>query len=155
VPSRPQPPATTGYPRPALFTIRDAGGSARLGSRRTGGGRLNTTALVAAQSAVEYARTELAADLAQLPDADGLTWRSDAQKRFGARLDELRHRMRDAATALDLTADALDVAIRAAAVAAAEAATASASGAPPGGGGAGSGAGSGSAGSGSTESSRG
>jgi hypothetical protein len=74
---------------------------------------------------VDYARTELAANIAQLPDADALEWRSEAQRRFRTRVDELRRSMRDALTTLELTADALDVAARAAALAATSAGTAS------------------------------
>ncbi|NNC12481.1 hypothetical protein HII28_11405 [Planctomonas sp. JC2975] len=49
-------------------------------------------------------RSELTAALAQLPDAADVEWRSDAQRRCRARLDDIRSTVDDALKALDYAA---------------------------------------------------
>jgi GTP1/Obg family GTP-binding protein len=61
----------------------------------------------AAQAAVDYVRSELAAVAAQLPDAADLDWRSEAQRRFRRRLDDLTATIGQAMRALDHAADGL------------------------------------------------
>jgi GTP1/Obg family GTP-binding protein len=61
----------------------------------------------AAQAAVDYVRSELASVAAQLPDAADLDWRSEAQRRFRHRLDELTATIGQAMRALDHAADGL------------------------------------------------
>ncbi|HVX08756.1 hypothetical protein [Humibacter sp.] len=61
----------------------------------------------AAQAAVDYVRSELASVAAQLPDAADLDWRSEAQRRFRNRLDDLTATIGQAMLALDHAADGL------------------------------------------------
>jgi hypothetical protein len=61
---------------------------------------------------------ELAAVTAQLPDSGELDWRSEAQRRFQDRIDELTADLRRAASALDGAADELAAALSAVAASA-------------------------------------
>ena len=58
----------------------------------------------AAQAAVDEVRSGLAAVLAQLPDAASVEWRSPAQRRFEAGLDELSAAIGSALSALERSA---------------------------------------------------
>lgn len=61
----------------------------------------------AAQAAVDEVRSGLVAVRAQLPDAASVEWRSAAQRRFEAGLEELSTTIGHALRALDRSADEL------------------------------------------------
>ncbi|GAB3615215.1 hypothetical protein [Humibacter ginsengisoli] len=58
---------------------------------------------------MDYVRSELAALMAQVPDAGALHWRSPAQRRFRAGVDDLTASIGDAIAALDRAAQELAV----------------------------------------------